>query len=1079
MKNWVSVLVMCLAIGWGMTARAIPALINTEGVAADHFDWTCTVTPQAPVLEKGGLVLMVTDTKSPVENSYSIALAKDGLTIAHQANRKRVVDATIPFAIQPGVPSTLTILRRGEWLGVLHGDTELYRGAVPYPAGKLVAAIQLPAHWTVEHNQLISREPVAFADDFMRTADEPGQWKIVRGQWALQSAWDSDARNSKRRFDLAQFAQNPFAWVGRAPGGSALCTAGQPAWDDYTFTAAVRPTADGAVGLAFNMRDPDHGFVVRWSAVTDNSDGGNHLRLCQLDGSRLVVLAEVRGGFLPGQWYRLAVVSSMNGVRVLIDGHERLIFGNLTPWHGGVGLYAEGDGGLFDDVTVYGRALKTDLLAERRLARFNERFKEDHKGMAEWSTVQSDWMPFPAAPNFQLHRLPFYGDHWLTLPVKVDGTQAGTLTMILDGDGATPEAGYRAVLQQAAGKGTLTATLYRGVRALATKTLPALHAGEEYTVRCRREDRRFSLDLDGDLVLSAEDATPLPGHQTAYAATGAVTRSGEALALGHHLLDYSFADAPVDWLADGTWMPTNRWSCSSQWSFLGGWSPGDAVLWHKDRFAGDQLFEAYVAEKMEYPRQRRTYWADDRFSDYALTICGDGHDPRSGYAGIFAAARSVDAHDRRTVLLRNGVEVGSVLIPPPDSGLGHTAWYHLQLFKHGAVVELWVNGARAVTFTDPAPIDGGVPAVWTTDNGIAVARARLCYANPPVARVDPRVTIDDPGYPTWANVGQPLTLDFPHACSSSGQPVTLAVTARQAPAAEPALPAVKGTRVTFTPRAPGTHWYQITARDGAVSSPAFHLLLPAFTPSLGRDDTHAVVLYRFDEGRGTVVKDHGAGAPADLVIPATAPVAWKSGQGLWVHGPGPIQTAGGVAKLMALAEKKAATIELWLDADTLYTPTDWVAGLLAWELPHEQRNFAIAQYNFYLAVATPGVTFEPSQGSTFTHVMRTGLLHVVVTWDGTLTRYYVNGDLKGTVTRDWQPTRWSAAAPLLLGSLAEGQPNYHDRIARFLGPRPDILANAREMNHCYLGTFYLAAVHDKCFTDEEVKRHYQAGPSAR
>ena len=463
-------------------------------------------------------------------------------------------------------------------------------------------------------------------------------------------------------------------------------------------------------------------------------------------------------------------------------------------------------------------------------------------------------------------------------------------------------------------------------------------------------------------MLASTLASPPDGHQTAYSLFGAFAAAGDPLALGHQVLDYSFADAPVDWRAAGTWMPTNRWSCSSHWSFLGGWSRGDAALWHKQRFTGDQLFEAFVATKMEYPRERQVYWHGERERDYAITICGDGQDPHSGYAGIYGADQSFSTPDKRSVLLRNGVEVGSAPFTPPTDGEGHTAWFHLELRKYGNTVEFWVRDQLAVRFVDPQPLEGGVPAVWTSDNAMAVARARICFANPAQARDDTQVSLDDSWYPCWADIGRPLTIAFPHAAASSGQPVHLSVKAREIPGAEHAVPQVQGMQVTLTPQVAGDHWYEIRAGDGTAQSPPFHLTFPVFTPSLKRDDSHAVVLYRFDEGQGNVIKDHGAGAPADLIIPDKAPVAWRTGQGLWLHGWGPIQTAGGVPKLMALAQHNAATLEAWIDTDTVCPPTDWLGGLLAWERPREERNIVIAHMCYHLVVMPAGTTFEPWHG---------------------------------------------------------------------------------------------------------------------
>ena len=109
-------------------------------------------------------------------------------------------------------------------------------------------------------------EPVSFADNFMRTTDTPGAWTIEQGRWRLQTAWDEDPHgDAKSHFQNANFAQNPFAWHGEAERGAARCTTGKPTWEDYTFTAAVRPGAHGAVGLECNLDAQGNGCLVRWT----------------------------------------------------------------------------------------------------------------------------------------------------------------------------------------------------------------------------------------------------------------------------------------------------------------------------------------------------------------------------------------------------------------------------------------------------------------------------------------------------------------------------------------------------------------------------------------------------------------------------------------------------------------------------------------------------------------------------------------------------------------------------------------------------------------------------------------------
>ncbi|OPZ87086.1 MAG: hypothetical protein BWY76_00640 [bacterium ADurb.Bin429] len=822
-----------------------------------------------------------------------------------------------------------------------------------------------------------------------------------------------------------------------------------------------------------NMPDADHGLLVRWSPVNDRSPTGDRLQLYRVAGAQRELLTETRGGYLPGQWYKLAVTSTLEGVTVSIDNRQRLVAKDVTPWRGGIGLYTEGET-IFDDVTVYGRGVGRDLLDEQHTVQLSARYQQDEKGMAEWAASANDWMPHPAVPALRLHRWDYFGDHRLSLTLTPAGD--GGLEVVLNSDGKDAASGIRALLTQQ-GK-TLACTLRHGGRTLVAKTLPALEAKTAYGVRLRREGNRVALELDGETILAA--SAPATGLRPAYKIEGAFMVSDVAV-VGTQVIDETFADAPTDWLAEGTWMPTTRWSCSPQWSFLGGWSRGDAVLWHKQRFTGDQSFEVYLAPKMEYPRERRTY--EYHFRDLGVTLCGDGHDPRGGYAAVYGLDGA------RTVLLRNGVEVAAAAgLSPSHAAGGHTAWYGVALHKRGARIEVAVDRKVVLTYTDPKPLDGGVPAVWTTDNGIAVARARLHFANPPTPRTDPQVALDSPWQPEWADIGRPLTLAFPGAMATSGKPVRLTVTPRAAPAGEGA-PTVDGATVTLTPKVAGEHWYRIQATDGETVSPSYHLSLPVFNPALGRDDSRAVVLYRFDEGGGGVIHDRAAAGPAaDLRIPDDATAEWLPGRGLALRGVNHIRSAGKVEKLLALAERRAATFEFWISAATIFPPSDWHGYLLTWEKPGDPaRNLAVAQISSKVMLIPGGVPFIPrgrfhqdtlQSGALFSGY-RTGLQHIVFTWDGRLTRCYLNGARVGERATPWKPDAWSPDAVLTLGNQLNPQPRNFDQYIYYLQVAPYILKDQGTGEHAFLGAFYLAAVHDRCLSDADVARHYQAGPGAK
>ncbi len=1074
MARWMLTLVGCWGcllwmIGGGATRGNAANNVFCDELPVDRYD--CMLTLRAANTPANSTVDLTLEDNAR-GNHLRLLIAAQAITLDHFANKKVRRIARVNNAVSPGATLRLFVLRRDKQLWLLRDDAVLFHGEVPRSLG--AAAVVAGAGWRVLDARIQPLEPVVFADNFMRTADESGGWALTRGTWRLQSAWDNDPKGAGERFRNVTYAQNPFAWVGRAGAKAAWCTVGKSFWEDYTASASVQP-GDGAVGLAVNVSGTGTGVLARWTAAGDGGEG--ELCLCRVNDGVETVLARAAGGYLPGQWYRLAITTTLNDVSVSIDGRERLSIRDVTPRRGCVGLYTAGSA-TFDDITVYGREVKTDLLTEHRQARFNQRFQQDDAAMADWASARRDWVEYPGMPGMWLHRWDFYGDAWLSLTLHARPAGAGQLCFALGNDGQSPTAGNRAVVQYTGN--TLTCKLYRDATVLASGTASALKPNEDYTLRFRRTGNRLLLERDGETLAEVIDPTPSRGVRVAYRADGCFAAVDTVTALSRNLLDYSFDDAPVDWLAEGAWMPTTRWACTPHWSFLGGWSRGDAVLWHKQRFNGDQSFQAFVALKMEYPRERQIY--EQRSRDFNLTICGDGHDPRSGYAALFGASNAQGFSTWRTVLLRNGVEVASTYGGPTGiQNGGHTAWTNLVLRKHGAVIEFWAQGRQLLTYTDPNPLAGGVPAIWTTDNGLALARARLSFAEPPQPQISPLVALAEPWSPEWTNVGQPLPVEFSTPRATTGDTPFLRVTPRRTPPGNENSAVVAADRVTITPKTPGDYWYQVNAVDDTTVSPAVHLAFHAFDAGLRRDDSHALVLYNFTDGPGGRVRDQsGTTPPADLVVPANAPAQWLPGQGLMLKGPCALTTEGGVPKLDAIRTKKAATFEFWISADTIFPPLDWTGCLLAWQKSNTTRNIAITQMRDYLLVAPCSTSFSPrSQPVILARGVRTGLQHLVVTWDGVTTLCYRNGILIGRGQLPWQTERWTADVPLILGDVPAKPRLAADEVSSFLHIASYILTDQRSEHYSFMGTYYQVAIHDRCFSRADVLRHFNAGPGAR
>lgn len=1071
------VLVLCVLCLAPVAHAALPGQFG-EDLDTDRYNCILTLSPSRDVnaTAKVEVLLDAVDAKTCTK----LEITRERIVIFSVRQGKATEVKRLDAAMTPGHPYTLTVLRRGTSLGLLDGETLLFRGEVPRPTGRY-ATLTTGAGWKVVAS--VQRlEPVIFSDDFMRTSSEDsGAWTFdpsnkpnTPADWRLLTAWDMLAQ-FKGKFPDPNFirsAQNPFAWVGCAGAQPfTLCSTGSPDWEDYTMSVAMQPAMGGAAGIMFNMADRQNGLLVRWSPANDAAPTGKQLALYQVTNGVRKLLTSAPGGYTPGQWYKLTAVSALDGVRILVDGRERLKSAGTTAWRGGVALYAEGEiGSVFDDVTVYGRTLDTDLLQELRQSRISDKFLSDSQGMNEWAIDVQEWKPDIANPGMNWYTDDLYGERiWMVMTLRPRAATNGTVSLLLNGDGQNPRSGYRATVQLSANPAQTVYALYRGDVKLATTTGEALAAGSDYELRFLREGANLCLEVDGDSVVTAtNEQTPAglrPGYRVEGLATY-MTRNVQVISMNR--ADYSFAEPPTDWQTVGTWMPSIRWACTPEWSFLSGWSRGDAVLWHKQIFKGDQSIQLFAGVKMSYPREDHDYYT--RYPAYlALTLCGDGKNPRNGYSAIYGAADEDGTPYRRAVIMRNGEVVASTPIPPPPQGWDtfHHHWYNLMLKRSGKKVTFTVRiyGRNyALAYTDPQPLESGSPAIWTSDNGVSLARARLSFANPPVATLpDPQVVIDTNWYPEWANVNTPLTVDLPNSWAVSGKPVRLETKAREVPANDEKAVRVDNQRVVFSPTKTGEHWYEVTATDGEQRSEPFHLNLTVFNPTLGRDDSHAILLYRFEEGKGALVHDTSGVEPAiDLVVPKQADAAqWLPGQGIAVNGGiQPLRSKNAPEKLMTIAKTRACTFEFWVSTDNMFADAvpRWHSEILAWDTVTDWRNnLALGNFSMNVKVSTRAEPYNYPWGGDPFNGYSTSLRHIVITWDGQATRAYRDGRLLNTAYINWAPETWvSANSTLMLGNQSD--PN---------------------QSQPYIGNYYLVAVHDRCFTQQEIQRHFNAGPSAK
>lgn len=188
-------------------------------------------------------------------------------------------------------------------------------------------------------------------DTFEREEGAQDEWEQLAGKWELISLRE-DSQASQMRANLST---NPFSYYGTAED-RALAAMGSWFWRNCSYSVAFRARDQApAAGLAFYVQDKDNYLLLRWQNRLVEQEGGPRLQLIAVLEGNHTVLAESPGGFFPHQWYALQVDICDDYLRAYVDGEPRLEADCDLLGHGQVGMYAEGQAGVwFDDVRVLG-----------------------------------------------------------------------------------------------------------------------------------------------------------------------------------------------------------------------------------------------------------------------------------------------------------------------------------------------------------------------------------------------------------------------------------------------------------------------------------------------------------------------------------------------------------------------------------------------------------------------------------------------------------------------------------------------------------------------------------------------------
>ncbi len=573
-------------------------------------------------------------------------------------------------------------------------------------------------------------EPAEFDDFTITPLAALGGDEFTRLPWSfLSGQWQVDG--------------NVLQWWPAAVFPSFAIAGGE--WEDVDLSCRLE-SLTAAVGIIAAFREPGCfiAYVVDPQAAEE--------RILQVKRGGETVLAR-------GAWQAASPELRLRIDRGLIQG------GSLTaflgePLNGRAGVAVFGGGSR--EPLVFTAFSAVSLPPPRLVSSVNEIF-DDEELMAIWAGSAGDWQAERNTAGFEQlywHRSSFPGDAEIEalLPqAQPEKWQVG-LSLAKSGGGK----GYILFLQADAGETQLR--LLRDGEEVAKRILPANF--QFFRCALRRAGSWLIGVVNDQPLLMWNDPSPLAGSGAAWAAKGLRLEPAAVNIHSRTLHDENFNRAPADWRpAGGVWMVANRWECDPRWSFVAGMPPALAerrlqsfgrflpeearwsaemlqgllalvpdrqsklaALWHKGEFAGDLVVECFVAQMMDNTRGGGDY---RRYvQNFCLTICADGRDLDSGYSCLFGAEGNTKSQIRRG---REVVAESRAAIPVTANI--HRKWFRLRAEKRGADISFTAftqeqrdapeRQLMALSFHDPAPLAGKRIAIWTWDNGIMVARARI------------------------------------------------------------------------------------------------------------------------------------------------------------------------------------------------------------------------------------------------------------------------------------------------------------------------------------------------------------------